>query len=102
MLKSLFNWKVLLNILLAIVVFVGLVWLTFRWLDFHTNHGKEIEVPNVINMSAQKAIEVLDNAGVAYQLDSLKFDPKFKPSQVLKVDPLPGSRVKTEDQLKYI
>ncbi|HFK5510306.1 PASTA domain-containing protein [Elizabethkingia anophelis] len=100
MLKSLFNWKVLLNILLAIVVFVGLVWLTFRWLDFHTNHGKEIEVPNVINMSAQKAIEVLDNAGVAYQLDSLKFDPKFKPSQVLKVDPLPGSRVKDGRPIK--
>ena len=40
---------------------------------------------------------------VAYQLDSLKFDPKFKPSPGIKsVDPLPGSRVKDEDQLKYI
>lgn len=100
MLKSLFTWKVLLNILLAIVVFVGLVWLTFRWLDFHTNHGKELEVPNITNMSVQKAIEVMDNAGLAYEIDSLKFDPKFKPFQVLKVDPVPGSRVKDGRPIK--
>ncbi|NAW51796.1 PASTA domain-containing protein [Elizabethkingia argentiflava] len=94
MLKSLFNGKVLLNILLAIAVFVGLVWLTFRWLDFHTNHGKEIEVPNVVNMPVQKAIEILDDAGLTYEVDSIRFDPKYKSFQVLRVFPTPGSRVK--------
>ena len=94
MLKALFNWKVLLNIALAIGVFIGLVWLTFRWLEFHTNHGKEIEVPNVTNLSVQKAIEVLDNTGLNYEIDSFSFDPKYRPFQVLQVYPTPGSRVK--------
>jgi eukaryotic-like serine/threonine-protein kinase len=94
MLKSLFHWKVLVNILLAAVVFVGLVWLTFRWLELHTNHGKEIPVPNVINKSVHQAIEILDDTGLDYEVDSGKFDPKFRPFQVLQIYPSPGSRVK--------
>lgn len=94
MLKSLFHWKVLINFLLAAVVFVGLVWLTFRWLELHTNHGKEIPVPNVINKSVHDAIKVLDDTGLEYEVDSFKFDPKFRPFQVLDIYPSPGSRVK--------
>lgn len=94
MLKSLFHWKVLLNILLAAAVFTGLVWLTFRWLELHTNHGKEIPVPNVMNMSVHKAVEILDDAGLEYEVDSFKYEPKFKPFQVLQIYPNPGARVK--------
>ena len=94
MLKSFFHWKVFLNILVALGVFTGLVWLTFRWLEFHTNHGDEIPVPNVVNMTVQQAIQVLDDQGLEYEVDSFKYDPKFKPFQVLKIFPSPGSHVK--------
>lgn len=94
MLKSLFHWKVLINVLAAAAVFTGLVWLSFRWLEFHTNHGREIAVPNVVNMTVHKAIEVLDDSGLDYEVDSFKYDPKFKPFQVLQIYPSPGSRVK--------
>ncbi|WP_179469037.1 PASTA domain-containing protein [Chryseobacterium sp. H1D6B] len=94
MLKSLFNWKVLLNLLVAIGVFVGLVWLTFRWLEYHTNHGQEIAVPNVVNKSVHEAIKILDDAGLEYEVDSFKYDPRYRPFQVLQVYPSPGSRVK--------
>lgn len=94
MLKSFFNWKVLLNILLAAVVFVGLIWLTFRWLEYHTKHGEEIPVPNVMNMSVHNAINAIEDAGLSYEVDSLQFNPKFKPFQVLGIYPKPGSRVK--------
>lgn len=94
MLKSLFHWKVLVNILLAAVVFTGLVWLTFRWLELHTNHGKEIPVPNVMNKSVHDAIKILDDSGLDYEVDSFKFDPKFRPFQVLQIYPSAGSRVK--------
>lgn len=82
------------NILLAAAVFTGLVWLTFRWLELHTNHGKEIPVPNVMNMSVHKAVEILDDAGLDYEVDSFKYDPKFKPFQVLQIYPNPGAHVK--------
>ena len=85
MLKSLFHWKVLVNILLASAVFAGAVWLTFRWLEVHTNHGKEIAVPNVMNKSVHDAIKILDDSGLGYEVDSFKYDPKFKPFQVLQI-----------------
>lgn len=94
MLRSFLHWKVIVNLILALAVFTGLVWLTFRWLEFHTNHGKETMVPNVVNMTVQQAIEVLDDQGLEYEVDSFKFDPKFRPYQVLKISPSPGSRVK--------
>ena len=94
MLKSLFHWKVWVNILVAAAVFVGLVWLTFRWLEVHTNHGKEIQVPNVMNKSVQQAIKILDDSGLEYEVDSFKYDPKYRPFQVLQIYPSPGSRVK--------
>ncbi|MCQ4035422.1 PASTA domain-containing protein [Kaistella montana] len=94
MLKSLFHWKVLVNILLAVAVFTGLVWLTFRWLEIHTNHGKEIAVPNVINRSVHDAIKILDDTGLDYEVDSFKYDPRYRPFQVLQIYPSPGSRVK--------
>jgi serine/threonine-protein kinase len=95
MFKSLFNWKVLLNIVLALAFFAGLVWLTFRWLEFHTDHGKEIPVPNVMNMTVHEAIKVLDDSGLEYEVDSFKYDPKFRPFQVLAVNPNPGANVKS-------
>lgn len=94
MLKSLFHWKVLVNIIVAAVVFFGLVWLTFRWLEYHTKHGEETPVPNVMNISVQKAIKQLEDAGLTYEVDSGNYDPKFRPFQVLGVYPNPGARVK--------
>ncbi|MGC4129921.1 MAG: PASTA domain-containing protein [Bergeyella sp.] len=102
MLKSFFNWRVLLNIVAAAGVFTGLVWLTFRWLEFHTNHGQEFPVPNVINLSVQDAIKTLDDAGLDYEVDSLTYDPKYKPLQVLKMWPYPGSKVKKNRTIRVL
>jgi eukaryotic-like serine/threonine-protein kinase len=94
MIKSFFNWKVIVNIVVAALIFTGLVWLTFRWLEYHTNHGQEIEVPNVMNNNVHQAIKTLEQTGLTYEVDSFKYDPKYKPLQVLQVYPAPGSRVK--------
>jgi beta-lactam-binding protein with PASTA domain len=94
MLKSLFHWKVLLNIIVAAVVFLGLVWLTFRWLEHHTKHGEETPVPNVMNLSMQQAIKQLDDSGLSYEIDSGTYNPAYKPFQVLKVFPKAGAHVK--------
>ncbi|MFC6267331.1 PASTA domain-containing protein [Frigoriflavimonas asaccharolytica] len=94
MLKSLFHWKVLVNIIVAAVIFCGLVWLTFRWLEYHTKHGEETPVPNVVNLTMQKAIKQLDDAGLAYDIDSGNYNPAYRPFQVLDIFPKPGARVK--------
>ena len=85
MLKSLFNWKVLVNLAVVIALFVGLVWLTFRWLEYHTNHGQEIPVPNVVNKSVHDAVKILEDTGLDYEVDSATYNPKYRPFQVLQV-----------------
>lgn len=94
MFKSLLHWKVWVNILVTLGIFGGLVWATFKWLDIHTNYGKEVPVPNVVNMSVQQAVKELENMGLAVEVDSFKYDPKYKPFQVLQIYPSAGSRVK--------
>lgn len=95
MLKSFFTWKVLLNIVLAVGIFAGAIYLTFRWLEQHTNYGQEIPVPNVVNMPVQEAIKVLEEAGLEYEVDSGEFQPKYRPLQVLQIWPSAGSKVKS-------
>lgn len=94
MLKSLFNWRVLLNVLITIGLLIALVWGVFRWLEFHTNHGQEIEVPNIMNLNVKEAIGIIEEKGLTYEVDSFKYDPKYKSFQVLQVYPYIGSHVK--------
>lgn len=94
MFKSFFNWKVTVNILIAMSVFAGLVWGTFKGLEVYTNHGKEVPVPNVVNMQIEHAVRILENMGLIVDIDSFKYDPKYKPLQVLQTYPIAGSRVK--------
>lgn len=94
MLKSFLSWKVLVNLLIVMGLALGLVWGTFRWLEHHTNHGKEVPVPNVVDMPVQQAVKVLEDMGLSVEVDSMKYDPKYKSFQVLQVYPSAGSRVK--------
>lgn len=94
MLKSLFHWKLWLNVLIILGIFSGLVWGTFRWLEHHTNYGKEVPVPNVVNMQVQEAVKQLENMGLSVEVDSFKYEQKYKPFQVLQIYPAAGSRVK--------
>lgn len=94
MFKSFFNWKVLLNVVVVLGLFVGLVWLVFRWLEQHTHHGEEIPVPNIMNMPVQDAVKILEEQGLKYEIDSGEFQPKYKPLQVLQIWPMANSKVK--------
>ena len=94
MFKSFFNWKVLLNVVVVSGLFVGLVWLAFRWLEQHTHHGEEIPVPNIMNMPVQDAVKILEEQGLKYEIDSGEFQPKYKPLQVLQIWPMANSKVK--------
>ena len=94
MFKSFFNWKVLLNVVVVLGLFVGLVWLAFRWLEQHTHHGEEIPVPNIMNMPVQDAVKILEEQGLKYEIDSGEFQPKYKPLQVLQIWPMANSKVK--------
>lgn len=86
--------KWILNILLALGLFAGIVALLFIWSGFYTNHGKEIAVPNIKGMQAEKAIEVLEDNDLQYNIFDSVYEAKTAKNAITAQDPEPGSKVK--------
>ncbi len=57
MLRSRNFW---LNVVLAMLSVLLLLWLTFRFFHWYTNHGETIEVPQLVGLSEAEAMEQLD------------------------------------------
>jgi len=82
------------NLGIAVLVFIVLFFILFKFLDIFTKHGKELIVPDFNGMT----ISEVDSAGYFEQfdlfvIDSL-YDENHKKGAIVIQDPLPGSKVK--------
>jgi len=78
---------------LAIVV--GFTFLVIQFLDFRTNHGQEIKVPDLSKMKLEIAEEKLNELDLeVFLLDTVEFNADFPPFTILEQDPKAGSLVK--------
>ncbi|TWP26050.1 PASTA domain-containing protein [Apibacter muscae] len=93
-LKLVASWQFWVSVVLAIALVFGLIKGTFLWLDKYTNHEIQIEVPDLSSLNLDEAIQKLQNSELEFELDTTKYDPKFKPYQILDVYPLAGTNVK--------
>lgn len=93
-LKLLTSWQFWVNLVLAVLIFVGLLQGIFLWLNAFTNHGVQVEVPNLNNLSLDQAVKKLEEIELEYEIDTSKYDPKYKSYQILDIYPLIGSNVK--------
>ncbi len=85
---------------LGIVIIAG--FLVLQWLDFTTNHGQEISVPDLSKLSVEAAEEKLDDADLDYEiLDTVDFVPGYPKYSIVSQDPAPGDKVK-EDRKIYL
>ncbi|MBV7440894.1 PASTA domain-containing protein [Weeksellaceae bacterium TAE3-ERU29] len=92
--KALFSWKLWLNILIGAIIIVGLWFFSFNWLNSFTNHNVEVKVPDLSKMNIQQAMAELENLGLEYSVDSVRFSEDYKPYAVLDYYPIAGSAVK--------
>ena len=80
---------------IALLIIIGLVWGLMYWLDFTTNHGQEITVPNLSKLSEEQVEEKLDDLNLDYVLlDSVDYKKDYPKYSVVEQDPLPGAKVK--------
>jgi len=101
-LKFLFTKAFLKQLGLAVVAMVVLAFLVLWWLKFTTNHGQQIEVPDLAKMTFVEAEELLDNADLRIEvLDSASYNPNFPYRTVIEQIPKAGEFVK-EDRKIYI
>ncbi|MGC1631659.1 MAG: PASTA domain-containing protein [Gelidibacter sp.] len=95
--------KVLLKqIILAIVALIVLTFFLLKWLDYRTNHGSFVTVPDLAGKSIATAeIELRDNDLAMEIQDSANYNPKYPKFSVIEQYPLAGSQVK-EDRKVYL
>lgn len=92
--KLIFSWKLWLNSVIASGIVFGISYYVSDWLKHYTKFGEEIEIPLIKNLEIIKAIKLLEELGLEYEIDSFKYDSRYKPFQIFQVYPEEGSQVK--------
>jgi beta-lactam-binding protein with PASTA domain len=70
-----------------------LLFIAYLSLDYYTRHGSGLPVPMLKGLSAEKAIQTLDDQGFGYQIDSV-YVPDQPPGTIVEQDPDAGTNVK--------
>lgn len=77
---------------MSILLIVSLLF----FLDWKTEHGKEIQVPDVTMLTIEEAAPKLEELDLNYViLDTLDFNPQFPPYAILEQEPKGGDFVKS-------
>ena len=83
------------QLLIAAAIVGVLGYLFMHWLTFTTDHGNEITVPNLSELSELQVEEKLDELNLEYVLlDSVDFKKDYPKHTVVEQDPIAGAKVK--------
>ncbi len=86
------NW--LLNIGLGIVATGVFILLLFLWMNWFTNHNVAVQVPDIVGMKMEEAIQKLDDQGLRFEIIDSVYLEDMKKDAVTEQDPVAGSDVK--------
>jgi beta-lactam-binding protein with PASTA domain len=88
--------KVFFAQILTVFGIVGaLAFLFFSSLNYLTNHGQEIAIPDLSKLSVEQAEEKLSDASLDYIiLDTVDYNPDFPKLTIVDQEPKAGSKVK--------
>lgn len=81
------------NLLIAITSVAAIVLIVFFSLGSYTRHGTGIPVPMLKGLSFERAVQLLDQQGFEYKIDSV-YVLDQKPGTVVEQDPDPSTNVK--------
>lgn len=88
------------QVLIAMVVMAGIMIIYSFWLDFTTNHGEEIPVPDLSKLTEEQAEAKLDELDLDYVvLDTVDFRQNFPKYTVVEQDPASGFKVKRDRKI---
>ena len=85
----------LVNSALMALALVALGYIALLFIDVFTSHGQQVQVPDVRNLPLEKAVEILEDAGLRWEIsDSTTFYENYKPGTVIDQDPKAKSYIK--------
>lgn len=86
---------ILVNSALMALALVVLGYIALLFIDVFTSHGQQVQVPDVRNMPLEKAITILEDAGLRWEIsDSTTFYENYQPGAVIDQDPKAKSYIK--------
>lgn len=86
------NW--ILNLILAAIAVVILVWLAFTALKIYTRHDVEIAVPNLKGLTIDEVSLKLERVGLNYVISDSIYTKDVKRNGVTEQNPKAGEKVK--------
>ncbi|MFK7814473.1 MAG: PASTA domain-containing protein [Maribacter sp.] len=87
---------------LAVMGVVLLVFLLLRWLSSTTNHGEFVEVPDFSKMSVMDMRKAVEEANLRYEVvDSANFNPDYPRFSIITQDPSAGNKVKESRKVYF-
>ena len=90
----------LIQLALALVVLVVLVFVTLNWLKGSTNHGEFVEVPDFAKLSVMDMRKSVEDSGLRYEvLDSANYNPEYPRFSIIDQNPAAGTKVKTNRKI---
>lgn len=92
--SRIFNNIFVKNLLLAIVIFLVLIFGVLWWLDNYTNHGEQVKVPDVKGMQISEASTFFQQKGLKYEVIDSTFVKNRIPGSILETVPPIGTNVK--------
>ena len=94
--------SLLIQLGLALLVIVLLVFFVLRWLGSTTNHGEFVVVPDFSKMSVMDMRKAVDEADLRYEvLDSANFNPDYPRFSIIDQDPPAGNKVKESRKIYF-
>lgn len=87
---------------LAVVVSLVLIFFVFRWLNSTTNHGEFVEVPDFSKLSVMEMRQSVENAGLRYEvIDSANYNPDYPRFSIIDQNPSAGTKVKSNRKIYF-
>jgi len=87
---------------LALVVVLVLVFVVLQWLKSTTNHGEFVEVPDFSKMTVSQMKHEVDKAGLrSYVLDSANYNPSYPRFSIIEQNPPAGNKVKKNRKIYF-
>ena len=104
--KNFFNFlkskTFLIQLGLALLVLIIVIFITLRYLNSTTNHGEFVEVPDFSKKSVMDMRKSIEEAGLRYEvLDSANYNPDYPRFSIIEQNPSAGSKVKENRKIYF-
>lgn len=87
-----FSKKFLINLGLLVLAYILIVFVTKWYLNSYTDHGKKIEVPNLIGKNEKQIGSIVEGIGLNFEISESVYDPSKPDGTVIFQDPAPSNQ----------